>query len=495
MYLERSSSHPLGASKASNTTATVVEDWFHGQLLDHKGTKHTDVVWSQRYFSNSQYYGGPGYPVFFYISGESPASSSAVTSSGMFHVELARTFRAILVTLEHRYYGKSVPSDDLTTDSLEFLTSEQAIGDIVRFQPFFNAKLNVTRPNWVAFGGSYPGMLAAWTQLQHPTAFAGVVASSAPVHATYNLVAYSQAVSDGLRRYGNDTCVTVVRSAMAEVHRLLSSQDERDSARFRDLFNPCHAITTDDDRSVMESLVYDMFASTAQANNDDVGGGVAGLTLAGMCAAFRSNDGAVPVQLVATLFNRTVAKAKCVDARYHTRFAPFHDVNVSTSNMFRQWGYQLCAEFGFGQSTTTTHKTPMTTSTSSSTSSSSAFSPLEFITVDRTFGRMCKEAYNISNVPKRVDMTNAKYGGVGVLNAVQNVVFSSGSMDPWSPVVVTNATTKRNNSTSSTVVDIQDAAHCRDLYARRSGDSSHVVWAHNLIEAAVDNFLKSKPCQ
>lgn len=39
-------------------------------------------------------------------------------------------FKANLVALEHRFYGKSQPFTDLKTENLKYLSSEQALSDI-----------------------------------------------------------------------------------------------------------------------------------------------------------------------------------------------------------------------------------------------------------------------------------------------------------------------------------------------------------------------------
>lgn len=40
---------------------------------------------------------------------------------------------ALLMSLEHRYYGDSQPFADHSTDNLQYLTSEQALADIANF--------------------------------------------------------------------------------------------------------------------------------------------------------------------------------------------------------------------------------------------------------------------------------------------------------------------------------------------------------------------------
>ena len=118
---------------------------------------------------------------------------------------LAREFGALVVALEHRYYGKSQPFDEITTDNLAFLSSGQALLDAVAFSVFIAGALRgapacprrppAPRPSpspaaalaasgvacsspWIVFGGSYAGALAAWTRAFFPD-FHGAVARAA----------------------------------------------------------------------------------------------------------------------------------------------------------------------------------------------------------------------------------------------------------------------------------------------------------------------------
>lgn len=79
-------------------------------------------------------------------------------------VNLARQFGAMVVSLEHRYYGQSTPTTKLTTENLKYLSSRYALQDIASFIPYFNAKfgLDSNSTKWIVHGGSYAGNLAAW---------------------------------------------------------------------------------------------------------------------------------------------------------------------------------------------------------------------------------------------------------------------------------------------------------------------------------------------
>ena len=61
--------------------------------------------------------------------------------------------------LFHRYYGESHPTKNLSTDNLKYLSSRQALRDIVAFREFIVKQFNLSKENkWISFGGSYPGM-------------------------------------------------------------------------------------------------------------------------------------------------------------------------------------------------------------------------------------------------------------------------------------------------------------------------------------------------
>lgn len=54
---------------------------------------------------------------------------------------LAKKFGAAVVSLEHRYYGKSSPFDSLTTENLRYLSSKQALSDLANFRQYYQANI------------------------------------------------------------------------------------------------------------------------------------------------------------------------------------------------------------------------------------------------------------------------------------------------------------------------------------------------------------------
>lgn len=111
---------------------------------------------------------------------------------------------------------------DLSTDNLGFLSSEQALADLAYFIAETNTKHNfsIGSIKWIAFGGSYPGSLAAWLRLKYPHLVHGAISSSGPLLAKSDFNEYYDVVTDSLRTYSN-ACVDAVASSIQQVEVLL----------------------------------------------------------------------------------------------------------------------------------------------------------------------------------------------------------------------------------------------------------------------------------
>ncbi|NEU33095.1 septum formation initiator, partial [bacterium LRH843] len=136
-------------------------DEYFDQILDH--TDESDgTTWKQRFFRRETYYqeamsrNETNMPVFVMIGGESASSGT-----GMLHgywLGPAKKYGALLFKLEHRFYGESHPTKDLSVENLKYLTSEQALGDVANFIRSMKKEYKLTDANKViCFGGSYSG--------------------------------------------------------------------------------------------------------------------------------------------------------------------------------------------------------------------------------------------------------------------------------------------------------------------------------------------------
>ena len=87
--------------------------------------------------------------------------------------KLAPEFGAILVSVQHRYYGESVPfggiEDPKDVTKTGYFTTEQSIADQAEIINHLKSTIpGADKSPVILFGGSYSGMLAAWARIKYP---------------------------------------------------------------------------------------------------------------------------------------------------------------------------------------------------------------------------------------------------------------------------------------------------------------------------------------
>mmetsp|Transcript_44290 Transcript_44290/g.60069 ORF Transcript_44290/g.60069 Transcript_44290/m.60069 type:complete len:128 (-) Transcript_44290:1085-1468(-) len=96
------------------------EEKTFDNLIDHMNYQDTRT-YKQRYWINDKYWNKETGPVFIYICGEYRCS---VREDRLFPFMVGGSQDALLLVLEHRFYGSSQPFDDWSLDSLEYLNTE-----------------------------------------------------------------------------------------------------------------------------------------------------------------------------------------------------------------------------------------------------------------------------------------------------------------------------------------------------------------------------------
>ncbi|CAG2122608.1 unnamed protein product, partial [Medioppia subpectinata] len=154
------------------------DHWFE-QKLDHFN-KTDDRTFKQLYYVYNDTHYKPGGPVFLFLSGEFPMDEP-YTNPDRYWLEMAKKYNALAIMLEHRYYGRSVPTQDLSIENLKYLTLELALKDAEQFILGMTKNLSIEGSKWVVWGLSYSGKLAVWFREKYPNITVGAVSSSAPV--------------------------------------------------------------------------------------------------------------------------------------------------------------------------------------------------------------------------------------------------------------------------------------------------------------------------
>lgn len=460
------------ASDNVNVKDLPQDQWFT-QRLDHFDDSNTKT-WQQRFFYNDSFHVKPNGPVFLMIGGEGEASPIWLTVGDM--MKNAQAFGAFTFLLEHRFYGKSHPTSDMSDASLRYLNSEQALADLAAFRNAMAKKFNLTSSKWISFGGSYPGSLSAWFRLKYPHLVNGAVASSAPVFAKLDFPEYMDVVTASLGTTGQD-CVKNVANATQTLNSLLSS--EQGAKQLTDLFLLCDPLDKDNvnDVATFASDLSGNFAGVVQYNKDNrafEGAVGTNITIDTLCGIMNNEDIGDPLTRYAKVNSLMLQtyESKCLDSNYKSMITSLQNTSWSSSASEggRQWMYQTCTEFGFYQ-----------TSDSDNQPFGKLF-PLKFSI------QQCMDIYgpqfNTTNIQSGVDQTNTNYGGYRI--ASSKIVFPNGSIDPWHALGIV-----KNVSSTEQAIFIKGTAHCANMYPARPSDPPQLTEARQQIQGYIKMWLNT----
>lgn len=443
--------------------------WFK-QKLDHSSPSDLRT-WKQRYFVNDSFYdfNNQG-PVFLMIGGEGPADARWMVKGAW--IDYAQKFKALCLNLEHRYYGESHPTEDLSIKNLQYLSSYQALADLAAFINAMNDKFKLKKNvRWIAFGGSYPGSLAAWLRLKYPHLVYAAVSSSGPLLAKVNFMEYYEVVINALReKTGNEDCVTELKEAHKQIVSMMSSQPAIVENEFR-VCKPFATASANDIKNFYNSIADD-FADLVQYNEDNrisADAKYKNLTINTVCNMLTA-DGSVPAYKKLAAFNSIILEKSnqtCLDYNYNNMVRDLRNMTWSSGGG-RQWMYQTCTEFGFYQ-----------TSSGESEIFGNQFT-LDF------FIQQCKDVfgakYDEAFIEAAADWTNNNYGALDI--AVSRVVFVHGSVDPWHALGIIK--TQDNNAPA---IFIKGTAHCANMYPSSENDSSELVEARVEIQQYLAQWI------
>ncbi|ESO86391.1 hypothetical protein LOTGIDRAFT_195134 [Lottia gigantea] len=441
------------------------------QRQDHFNDANTKT-WQQKYYVNDQYYRKGG-PVFLMLGGEGPLGPTWMVDGAW--IDYAQAYNAMLFSIEHRYYGKSHPTPDMSTENLQYLSSEQALADSAYFIQYCKYKFELQDNKWISFGGSYSGSLSAWLRLKYPHLIDGAVATSAPLLAVIDFKEYLDVTQASLATTGSG-CNEGIEEATTAVEKLLQTEDGR--GQLKKMFKLCDDIDIENklDIANLFSNLANNFEEVVQYNKDNRGfeGGVgANITLDVLCDIMTDTSRGLALQRYADVNSLMLStySEKCLDFLYYNMIEEMRisDWNKTDSPGGRQWVYQTCTEFGFFQTSDLVEQ-PF----------GQRF-PLSF------WVQQCKDIYgyrfNADLINAGINRTNTNYGAKNI--KASRIVFPNGSIDQW------HALGKLDNlPAGSTAIFINGTAHCANMYPAAPTDIPELTQTRMTIQKLIGAWIQ-----
>ncbi|CAD5235747.1 unnamed protein product [Bursaphelenchus xylophilus] len=464
----------------ANSTLNDVEDKYLTQPFDHFN-KDDGRTWENHYQVQERYFNksDPNQPehIFLMIGGEGTSSPLFVCLDDVAIMNLAREHKALVIGSEHRFFGPNTGINSSSTANLKYLTTEQALEDLAKLIDHVNAEYKFKNPKWVAFGGSYPGTMAALFRITHPHKTLGNVASSAPLFPKVDFYEYAQVMEKAYNETA-EGCLDNIAKAFKELEVSGHSVEGRRNLQTAfeinaTLFDPVKA--TKNDIYTINLAIFDAFQGIVQYTFDGMRperetGGNHTVTFVCEIMADKKLSNLKKLFKVFNLAHELEQKPQKMYSSYSEFIDPFKDESLEADGAdMRGWMWLSCYQWGWLQSTTGSKTFGDTV-------------PINY------YYEQCKDLFgeeiSANLVDARIRDNLKTYGYPENFNAT-NVVLPNGDFDPWN--VLSSFVNRTETHTISVVTHA--AAHCHDMYPPYEGEPEGLNATRAVIAEEVKYYL------
>ena len=409
---------------------------------DPRYEPHTDRTYKNRYWFDASHY-KPGGPVIILQSGETNALTRLVYVQNGILAQLAEATNGISVVFEHRYYGFSFPTHDLSTENLRFLTTEQALADEayfaqnIKFPGMEDVDLTSKTTAYISYGGSYSGAFSAFLRVKYPDIFWGSISSSGVTKAIYDYWQYYEPpaeygppfamatqklfthIVDNILIGNSDAALTKQLKSAFGLPNITHDADFANQlaagvgwwqslnwdplVSYPDFYEFCNNITSSD-------VLYPATESKRSTAHYliEQGGYTPNTTLVNQMLNY---IGWINLTAVSTCDAEGLTQDECFSNLNKTHYQQ----DGQDQAIWRSWSYQYCSEWGYLQTGSGVPADQL---------------PLISRTIDLPYtSTVCRDAFGI-NHPPRVEEAN-QYGGYHINHS--RLAIIDGQWDPWRP--------------------------------------------------------------
>lgn len=249
--------------------------------------------------------------------------------------DMAKDNKGSMFYTEHRYYGKSRPTEDTSTKNLEFLTAEQALADLAYFIEYVKASSEGYKNSGVVVvGASYSASLATWARMKYPHLINGAWASSAPLYAKLDFFEYNELMTESILAVGGEECLSKFEKAFKLLEGYFGYSEPKVLLKIMQDFNLCEPLNLCRDVAHFFYELRDTVAGLVQTHKT----GDIEKTCRFMSDESHSDEAAA---LGAWL--NAKSKKKCLNMNYEDTVKKFNNVTWGSpaNKQLRQWTYQV----------------------------------------------------------------------------------------------------------------------------------------------------------
>ncbi|KAF0981827.1 hypothetical protein FDP41_011688 [Naegleria fowleri] len=478
-----SSSRTSGKIRSSSSSLPPYITKFFQQKLDHFDFTN-DKTFPQRYLVCDQFVGSggikPNTPVFLYTGNEGDIVNFYENTGLIF--DIAPQFKALIIFIEHRYYGVSNPFgpvDSFKPDKIKWLTSEQALADYAYFiTETFGLDEKRTTPV-IAFGGSYGGMLSAWIRFKYPHIVDGAIAASAPIFQFTGLTppyVYNQICTQDFNKASNlavyrETCDSVIRTAFYALQKISQDNTPTMLQKLTMQFKVCSpGIRTSNDVNQLIGWLNQAYQTLPMVDYPYPNSflqPLPGFPINEICnriATLMSKEAVITTDS----YLKAILEGASVYYNYSGSAGQCNNLTQPDSPSLGDdaWEYQTCTEMVM----------PIGQYPATDMFISSPWNLDAFIAY-------CQQKWKTT---PRTNWVITNYGGKRAVLDATNIVFSNGDLDPWHGGGVL-APTKTNSKVN--LVYIEQGAHHLDLRSSNPLDPQSVKIARALEVKEIATWL------
>ena len=411
--------------------------WFQ-QNVDHFNA-YVSQTFMQRYLVDDSAF-KPGGPIFAFTGAEG-GDVTHIVGSYATPAAVAKSLGGCVLYMEARYFGDSIPAEDVAApEGIGLLSVENILRDYVALLSAYRDDVcgaACTASKVVTFGGSMAGTLSALMRLRAPWLVDAAWASSTPLlgfvgEPSLDQYAWRRQVTRNWDDIGSAACVEAVRSGFTALS--IANASEVALA-----FGTCEA-PFEGNRDDVRNIAW----SSLESNGEFVYP-ASRSAIPAHCKAMVNGTGSKGgLAVFAALLNRPGARS-CLNLTKH----------ATPTAAGRAWNYLACTEI--------IH--PI------GADNASFFPPGEWTVAG--LNQSCMHTFGVQPRPTALPTAYGLQHVRRLAKTASRIMFAYGTRDPWAQLGVGF----HNLSASLPVVAIDGGSHCADVEPRRADDTPAMLAA------------------